>query len=272
MTSSAPIEAITQRSQAPIAIIGGSGLAALSELDSPVEKQIATPYGPPSAALIMGKLADRSIVFLPRHGNPHIIPPHLVNYRANLWALKSLGVEKIIAVNAVGGITTPCGPEVVCIPKQIIDYSYGREHTFFDGQGLLEWEKLFTQQPPVLDHVDFTDPYCAEIRYLLINTADALKVPYYSTGVYASTQGPRLESAAEIARLQRDGCDIVGMTGMPEASLARELKISYACLSLVVNWAAGCSDDIITMESINRILAQGMQHIVRILQEVVPKL
>ena len=237
-----------------IAIIGGSGLASMAALDNPVEKEIETPYGAPSSSLCIGEFAGAEVVFLPRHGNPHCIPPHLVNYRANIWALHHIGVKKIISVNAVGGITNQMEPDVICIPDQVVDYTSGRQQTFFDGIGM------------PLDHIDFSFPFTHELVSSLTRSADQLGFPHKSTGVYGCTQGPRLETAAEIERLKRDGCDIVGMTLMPEAALARELKMEYASLSLVVNWAAGCTSDIITMDEINAVLAKGMRNIVSMLK------
>ncbi len=244
----------------PIAIIGGSGLAALNDITAVESRVVDTPYGPPSAALKIGQIYDRPVVFLTRHGSPHTIAPHRVNYRANIWALHAMGVKQVIAVNAVGGITSAYGPEVICTPDQIIDYTYGREHSFLDGDVM------------PLDHVDFSRPYCDLIREALIHAGKELKVDIEPSATYGCTQGPRLETAAEIERLRRDGCDIVGMTAMPEAALARELKLAYGSLSLVVNWAAGCTDNVITMAGIEEVLSSGMQRIERLLKLAVSKL
>ncbi|AYC33435.1 S-methyl-5'-thioinosine phosphorylase [Pseudomonas cavernae] len=238
------------------AIIGGTGLTQLEGLTLSAALNIDTPYGAPSAPVLRGNYAGREVLFLARHGHPHRIPPHQVNYRANLWALKQAGAEAILAVNAVGGIHPAMGTGHFCVPHQIIDYSWGREHTFFAGE---------------LDHVthvDFSYPYDERLRRQLTAALMAESCAYSGHGVYACTQGPRLESVAEIARLERDGCDIVGMTGMPEAVLARELELPYACLALVVNPAAGKSSGVITMAEIERALADGMNQVKAVLARV----
>ncbi|MGH8464914.1 MAG: S-methyl-5'-thioinosine phosphorylase, partial [Pseudomonas sp.] len=206
------------------------------------------------------------VAFLPRHGRGHKLPPHRINYRANLWALHSLGVSTVIGVNAVGGIHPETGPGRIAIPRQIIDYSWGREHTFFDGvpSDTADGGEGSVGGFAAIGHVDFTEPYSEALRQRLIRNAGS--VPVWADGVYACTQGPRLESAAEVERLRRDGCDMIGMTGMPEAALARELEMDYACIALSVNWAAGLSDDIITMESIGKVLERGMASVLSILQ------
>lgn len=228
------------------AIIGGSGLTELSSLVLREVRSIETPYGLPSADVVLGEFAGRDVLFLARHGHPHRIAPHQVNYRANLWALKEAGAQAVIAVNAVGGIHAAMGAGHFCVPHQIIDYSYGRAHTFFEGE--LEH----------VTHIDFSHPYDALLRERLILALAAQGCAFSSHGVYGCTQGPRLETVAEIARMERDGCDIVGMTGMPEAALARELGLPYACLALVVNPAAGKAADVITMSAIEAVLAQGI--------------
>lgn len=234
-------------SQAKIAIIGGTGLTELEGLRLDEEKRCSTPWGEPSAPLVFGHFGAARIVFLARHGNPHRRPPHQVNYRANLWALREAGVEQVLAVNAVGGITAETGPASLIVPDQLIDYTYGRAHTFFEGDNLEH-----------VTHVDLTEPYDSQIRDGLVAAARSKEIPVRDGGVYGCTQGPRLETAAEIRRLERDGCDLVGMTGMPEAALAAELKLRYACLALSVNWAAGKVDGIITMEEIGAAIEQGM--------------
>jgi 5'-methylthioinosine phosphorylase len=229
-----------------LAIIGGSGLTELLGLEIINEVNIDTPWGKPSASITVGKFNNIEILFLPRHGNPHTIPPHKVNYRANIWALKESDVSEIIAVNAVGGITESMTPCRIVIPDQLIDYTHGRADTFHE-ENLKE-----------VKHIDFTDPYSEILRKQLIDAAIENNIELCSIGTYAVTQGPRLETATEIARLERDGCDIVGMTGMPEACLARELEIDYACCALVVNWAAGKTNEIITMEIIENNLKEGL--------------
>ena len=221
-----------------IAIVGGSGLTKLSGLEVIDKIESATPWGEPSAPITFGKINNLEILFLPRHGNPHTIPPHKINYRANLWALHKHKVSEIIAINAVGGITEKMTPCSIVIPNQLIDYTHGRADSFYE-------ENLTN-----VKHIDFTKPYSESLRQQLIDTA--------SEGTYAVTQGPRLETAAEVIRLEKDGNDIIGMTSMPEASLARELGITYACCALVVNWAAGKTDEIITMKIIEENLREGL--------------
>lgn len=228
------------------AIIGGTGLTQLEGLTIRDASFIETPYGAPSAEILRGEYVGREVLFLARHGHPHRIPPHEVNYRANLWALRQAGATHVIAINAVGGITDNLKTGCFCIPDQIIDYTSGREHTLYEGE---------------LDHVthvDFSYPYDEALRKRLIAAVAACGYSCNNSGVYGCTQGPRLETAAEIIRMERDGCDIVGMTGMPEAVLARELGLSYACLALVVNPAAGKSTGMITMTQIDAALNVGM--------------
>lgn len=239
-----------------LAIIGGSGLAALAGLEISREVEVDTPYGKPSAMLVVGNLGGREIIFLARHGNPHSIPPHMINYRANLWALKDQGVQHIIGVNAVGGITGEMHPQKIVVPDQIIDYTWSRQHTYFE-EGLDQ-----------VTHVDFTHPYSEQLRQQIITAAETLDLDFIAGGTYGTTQGPRLESAAEIRRMQKDGCNIVGMTGMPEAGLARELSLEYASISLVVNWAAGVHDETITMDIIERHLDRGMEQVMQLLDRI----
>ena len=229
-----------------IAIVGGSGLTKLSGLEVIDKIESATPWGEPSAPITFGKINNLEILFLPRHGNPHTIPPHKINYRANLWALHKHKVSEIIAINAVGGITEKMTPCSIVIPNQLIDYTHGRADSFYE-------ENLTN-----VKHIDFTKPYSESLRQQLIDTASKNKLDIISEGTYAVTQGPRLETAAEVIRLEKDGNDIVGMTSMPEASLARELGITYACCALVVNWAAGKTDEIITMKIIEENLREGL--------------
>ena len=229
-----------------LAIIGGTGLSQLNGLEITTTQSLETPFGPPSADYLHGIINNKEIIFLARHGNPHIIPPHKINYRANIWGLKELGVTDIIAVAAVGGITSNMSPAHLALPDQIIDYSYGREHTFF-ADNLNQ-----------VNHIDFSFPYNQQIRKQLIHLAGKLELTISTIATYACTQGPRLESAAEIKRLERDGCDLVGMTGMPEAALAKELEMNYAAIAVVANWAAGKSEGEITMAEIEHHLKNGM--------------
>jgi 5'-deoxy-5'-methylthioadenosine phosphorylase len=213
-------------------IIGGTGLMTLEGLQLERRQTVRTPWGDPSAPLLHGRLAGRPVVFLPRHGSAHTIAPHEVNYRANIWALREAGVRRVIAVNAVGGIGARFAPGTLAVPDQLIDYSWGRAQTFSGGTG----------EP--LQHIDFTEPYSAGLRALLLAAAVRAGIHAHDGGVYGVTQGPRLETAAEIDRMARDGCDLVGMTGMPEAGLAREIGLEYACCAVVVNRAAGRGTDI----------------------------
>lgn len=228
------------------AIIGGTGLTELEGLTIRQSLSVNTPYGVPSGDVHVGEYAGREVMFLARHGHPHRFPPHKVNYRANIWALKQAGAQAILAVNAVGGIHPAMGTGHFCVPHDLVDYTSGREHTFFADD--LEH----------VTHIDFSFPYSTALRARLIAALAAEGCAFSDSGVYACTQGPRLETVAEIARLERDGCDIVGMTGMPEAALARELELEYACLALVVNPAAGKSAQVITMAEIEQALRDGI--------------
>jgi 5'-methylthioinosine phosphorylase len=232
-----------------LAIIGGTGLDKIPNLEILRREVSHTPYGEPSAPLTHGRLAGRDIVFLPRHGTSHIIPPHKVNYRANLWALRHVGVETVLGVAAVGGITQEMAPGRIVIPDQIIDYTFGREHS------------LFESDLKQVTHIDFTNPYCETLRQQLLEAGRSSGVNPIAGGTYGATQGPRLETAAEIIRLQRDGCDIVGMTGMPEAALAREMNLCYASCSVVANWAAGKGELPISMKEIEKNLIEGMEQV-----------
>jgi 5'-deoxy-5'-methylthioadenosine phosphorylase len=237
-----------------LGVIGGSGFDMQLCGDYVGEQVTTTPYGEPSAPLQLYRKGDQTIVFLPRHGIPHAIPPHRINYRANLWALCDYGCARIVAINTVGGIGPAAEVGALFLPDQIIDYTYGREHTFSDSAAV------------PLAHVDFTEPYSAELRSTLIAAADKADVALLHGGVYGATQGPRLESAAEIRRMQRDGCDLVGMTGMPEAVLARELNLDYVALCLVVNLAAG-RGGALSVEAMRQVSAQGMSAIATLIGE-----
>ncbi|KAF1693307.1 S-methyl-5'-thioinosine phosphorylase [Pseudoxanthomonas daejeonensis] len=212
-----------------LAVIGGTGVYRLAALEDAEARHFETPYGAPSGPLRIGRLGDARIAFLARHGEGHALPPHRVNYRANLHALRQAGARRVLALNTVGGITDHYGPRVLACPDQLIDYTWGRESSFWDGEG----EAL---------HVDFGHPYSPMFRHKLLAAARVTGARVVDGGCYGATQGPRLETNAEIARMRRDGCDLVGMTGMPEAALARELGLEYACLAIVANWAAGCGD------------------------------
>jgi len=229
-----------------LGIIGGSGLARLEAFEVERQEAVTTPYGDASAPLSIGRFFGSPLMFLPRHGAAHTIPPHRVNYRANLWAMRNAGAEKVVGVAAVGGISAFMAPGTMCVPDQIIDYTWGREHT------------LYEDNLDAVTHIDFTDPYCESLRRELLGAAGAIGTIVHDGGTYGATQGPRLETGAEIARLEHDGCDLVGMTGMPEASLACELGLCYASLALSVNWAAGKTDGPISMQEIKGHLERGM--------------
>ena len=235
-------------------VIGGSGLYNLGENFVQESQEIVeTPYGATSAPIIRGTWQDCPVIFLARHGESHRIPPHQINYRANLYALKQQGVTHIIAVNAVGAISADYEPRTIALPDQIIDYSWGRAQSFSGADGSGE-----------VHHIDFTYPYSSSLRAMIIESSNVANIRLQSSGVYGCTNGPRLESKAEIIKMSRDGCDMIGMTGMPEAALARELGIEYASIALVVNWCAGVNepdsgDSEITLEKIMQILEQGLE-------------
>lgn len=232
-----------------LAVIGGTGLDRIPGFVVEGREQRATAYGAPSAPLVTGRLGSARLVFLPRHGEDHRLPPHRINYRANIAALRAAGATDVVGVTAVGGIAATAGPGAIVIPDQLIDYTCDREHTFSDGL-----------DGPVT-HVEFGEPYDGRLRQRLLAAGARLGLPLVAGGVYGATQGPRLETAAEIRRMARDGCTVVGMTGMPEAALAREAGLCYATCSLVVNWAAGLDPAPITMDAISRELEAGMARV-----------
>ena len=242
-----------------LAIIGGTGLTQLSNLEVTRREVVQTPWGEPSGPLTFGKIGNREVVFLARHGDGHTIPPHLVNYRANIWALHAQKVAHVVSVVSVGGIRTDLGPGVLAVPHQIIDYTSGRSATFYDGgeRGVV--------------HIDFTRPYCESLRQRCLEAARRAGQSVVDGAVYATTQGPRLETAAEIDRLERDGADLVGMTAMPEAALARELELCYAAIAVVANHAAGraASGAGIRMEDINATMQSALTKVRKIIEAMV---
>ncbi len=240
------------------AVVGGTGLSEIDGIEILRRETIETPFGQPSSDILIGRVYGVEVAFLARHGKNHTIPPHKINYRANIRALKEIGIKSILAVAAVGGIGSKMAPGKVAFPNQIIDYTYGRPATFFE-------ENL-----EQVSHIDFSFPYSEAIRSKLVSAAHSAGINAIEKGVYGCTQGPRLETAAEILRMERDGCDLVGMTGMPEASLARELELEYACCAVVANWAAGKSEGTISMEDILRNLERGMESVVRLLRYLLP--
>jgi 5'-methylthioadenosine phosphorylase len=241
-----------------LGIIGGSGLTQLANLDVAHREVVRTPYGEPSGPLTFGSIGSQDVVFVARHGYGHTIPPHLVNYRANMHALQTAGVTQIVSIASVGGIREDLGPGTLVVPHQIIDYTWGREMTFqLGGEGAVV-------------HVDFTEPYDAGVRKLLLDVAHRIGEEVVDGSVYATTQGPRLETAAEIARMRGDGADLVGMTGMPEAALARELQLPYAALCVVSNWAAGRGDSLraIKFASVESVLHLAMGRVRRVIEGI----
>jgi len=238
-----------------LAIIGGSGLTQLANLDVSRRQVVRTPYGAPSGPLTFGAIRGVPVVFVARHGDGHTIPPHQVNYRANLWALKEQGAGEIVAVVSVGGIRADLGPGKIVVPHQIIDHTWGRTSTFFENE------------TPV-KHIDFTEPYAGELRNKLLAAAKGCGEAAVDGAVYAATQGPRLETAAEIDALEREGADIVGMTGMPEAALAREIELAYAAIAVVVNHAAGRGASVrgVPLQKIEHVLKDAVGRVRKIIE------
>jgi len=242
-----------------LAIIGGRGLTQLANLKITHQQVMRTPYGEPSGAFMFGTLDQHEVIFLARHGYGHTIPPHLVNYRANLWVLREQGVKSIISVATVGGIRSDLKPGVIVVPDQIIDYTHGRDATFFEGR-----DKPYS-------NADFTLPYSDKLRSRILRSAKSARQPCVDGGVYAATQGPRLDSIAEVNRYERDGADMVGMTGMPETALAKELELDYATIAVVANYAAGRGDSKkgINVESVNATANEAMDRVRSVLECVV---
>jgi 5'-methylthioinosine phosphorylase len=233
------------------AIIAGSGFGSLAR--GAAGRRILTAFGAPSAPLREIGIGGSSVTYLARHGDDLAIPPHRINYRANAMALKLAGIDRIVALNTVGAIRPRHAPGGLAVPDQLIDCTYGRDHSFYDGSSA------------TLDHIDFTEPFCPGLRQALLSAAEAAGVECHDGGVHAVTQGPRLETAAEVDRLDRDGADFIGMTAMPEASVARELGMRYACLSLIVNVAAGRGEKAIH-EDIEASMETARSKAMRVLQ------
>ena len=238
-----------------IAVIGGTALQSLSGLKVVDKKRVTTPYGDCSDDLLIVKLDKIELVFLARHGSTHSIAPHKINYRANIWALHSLDVTQVVAISSVGGITDAFPPGTLAVPDQLIDYTHGRITTFYEDKFSID------------RHIDFTEPYSASLRDGLLQAASSVQLPIHRSATVGITQGPRLETAAEIQRMAQDGCDLVGMTGMPEAVLAREIGLAYASLCIVVNWAAGIIQETITIEEIKETINRLNNDVERIIRE-----
>ncbi len=242
-----------------LAIIGGHGLTELANLEITHRQVMRTPYGEPSGAFLFGTLNQHEVIFLARHGYGHTIPPHLVNYRANLWALREQGVSDVVSIATVGGIRADLTPGTIVVPDQIIDYTHGRDATFYDTR-----DAIYT-------NANFTLPYCPKLREHILRNARVAQQLCLDGGVYAATQGPRLDSIAEINRYERDGADMVGMTGMPETTLAMELELHYAIIAVVSNYAAGRGDNkqSINMEQVTITASAAMERVRSILECVV---
>lgn len=234
-----------------IGVIGGSGLYEIKGLIIKERKNLTTPYGRPSDEYRIAQMGNTVVVFLPRHGALHNIPPHMINYRANIWGFKKLAVERIISVSAVGGIKKGLKPGDIVIPDQIIDMTKSRSHTFYDGRGGVV-------------HVDFSEPYCPEMREVLLKAGKIGRIPLKDGGTYLTTEGPRLETASEIRAF---GGDVVGMTGMPEAALARELEICYCAIVVVANYAAGIAKKKLTTTEVMEVMKASLGKIKLLLKE-----
>ncbi|MCX7913294.1 MAG: S-methyl-5'-thioadenosine phosphorylase [Thermodesulfovibrionales bacterium] len=239
-----------------IGLIGGSGLYDIEGINVLDEISLTTPYGIPSASYKVGEIEEREIVFLPRHGISHNIPPHKVNYRANIWGFKNLGVERIISVNAVGGINRLLQPGDILIPNQIIDFTFGRRiSTFYENDRVL--------------HVDFTDPFCSELSHNILKASENVGIKVVKGGTYICVDGPRLETAKEIEFFSSIGCDVVGMTVMPEAVLARELEICYSSICVVTNPAAGISTKKLTSKEVLIMMKSSLYKIKSLIKGIV---
>lgn len=241
-----------------LAIIGGSGMSGLASLEVTHREVVHTPYGEPSAPVIIGDIRGVPVMFLARHGHGHSIPPHEVNYRANMWALREMNAREVVSVASVGGIRAEFSPGEIVVPDQLIDCTWGRKNTYFEGGAKVV-------------HIDFTEPYSTELRSRILAAAAACAERVHDGGVYAATQGPRLESAAEVNRLERNGADVVGMTGMPEAALAREIGLQYATIAVVANDAAGRGGSRvgIDMNGVEEVLRRAMERVRRIIEALV---
>lgn len=241
-----------------VAVIGGSGFHRWERFEHAATHTIGTPFAVEPVEVLEGSLAGHDILFVPRHGREHSLPPHLINYRANLWALKELDVVAVVAIATVGGISPAAAPGGLMIPDQVLDYTYGRAQTFHDGTN------------GVVAHVDMTEPYCEALRRRLLEAAAQGGIDTVDGGTYAATQGPRFETAAEVLRLERDGADVVGMTGMPETALAKELRLAYATIAIIVNPAAGKAHGGISMQQVREWQSAGRVQVEKLLVGAIP--
>ncbi len=235
-----------------IGLIGGTGIYDPEIFKEEEKKQIETPYG--TSEVSIGQFKKREVFFISRHGKGHAIPPHKVNYRANVHALKSLGVERIISINSVGGINENLHPKDVVIPNDFIDFTRRRDLTFFDNETV---------------HIDVFDPYCPEVRDVLTKAADSTVEKVFTSGVYACTEGPRFETPAEIRMMRTLGCDIVGMVGVPEVVLAREQEICYASVCMVTNYACGIREESLTVSEVMEIVKENQENIKKIITKTI---
>jgi len=250
-----------------LGIIGGSGLYQIDGIKILDEIAIETPFGEPSDKYIITQYKGRKVVFLPRHGKGHKYPPHLINFRANIWGFRKLGVDKILSISAVGGINPNLNPGDFVISDQFIDFTKSRVQTFYEGvcsknddtEIKDEVSELLKNKRVV--HIDVTDPFCPEMRDVLIKVCDKNNFPFHQKGVYAATEGPRLETSAEIKFLRLIGADIVGMTLVPEIVLARELKMHFASISVVTNLAAGISQNRLTSDEVVEMMKEKNEQI-----------
>jgi len=238
-----------------IGIIGGSGLYEMEDVVSKGIKSVVTPFGTPSDLYRICEICGRDIIFLPRHGSKHNIPPHRINYRANIWGFKELGAKRVISISATGGVNPEYEPGTLVVPDQIIDMTADRDMTFFEGEG-----GVF--------HVDLTDPYCPELRESIIASGKKSGMALKKSGTYICTNGPRLETRAEIKSFSQIGADIVGMTAMPEAALAREAELCYAGISVVTNYAAGLKEERLTATEVLEKMGKATLLLKELLKEV----
>jgi 5'-methylthioadenosine phosphorylase len=238
-----------------IGVIGGSGLYKIKDLIIKKTKKVNTPYGSPSGPYMIGQIKNTEVFFLPRHGEKHDRPPHMINYKANIWGFKTLGIDRIISISATGGIKKGLKPGDIVLLDQIVDMTKNRKSTFYDGkEGVV--------------HVDFTYPFCSEMRKIILKAGKSTGISLKNKGTYVAVEGPRLETAAEIMAFSKLGCDVVGMTGMPEASLAHELEICYAGISIVANYAAGISKKKLTTTEVMEAMGATTEKIKKLLKEI----
>ncbi len=246
-----------------LGVIGGSGLYEVDGVEVLEEVEVKTPWGEPSDKYILTQIEGKKVVFLPRHGRGHKFPPHLINFRANLWGFRKLGVNKILSVSAVGGINPLLKAGDFVLSNQFLDFTKSRQSTFYEGI-YSKFDEEDTKNDLVnqylkdkrVVHIDVSEPFCPQLQKSLQNTLGKLGYNYLSNATYAATEGPRLETAAEIKALSTLGADIVGMTLVPEIVLARELAMHFVSLSVVTNLAAGISKDRLTSDEVIEMMKQ----------------